>query len=244
MHSELSLPPWPMERLLKEACAYSNIHHPHKEKVRWDKSPWPILYGAVLAYLRHSHSSYDGDLAKGVDRERLRERIRRAAAIAYPWLRPERDPRRKQADTPEPDNSTAERPFDNFSHELATLVEARARLTLTLQVERRGRLPGWRERVAEAEGRLKTINTRIEKLNAHFQSPVQRDERGAWVAPLWCAHSNPGQYDFAGRSLAPNYTISTGFKCPECKQLVMRTKVAIPVGAGKRRVILSCHCLP
>jgi hypothetical protein len=233
-----------MVRLLKEACAYSNLHHPAEEKVLWDSSPWPLLYGAVHAYLRHSHTPYTEALAGGAEREVLREQIGRAAATAYPWLRIERDPRTEQVSVSA--SHGTERPYNNFSRELSSLVEVRARLTETIKVERRKRTPNWRERLAEAEGRLAKVNARIEKLTGYFDTSVQRDEqgKGIWVKPLCHVHSRAGEYDFAGHGdLPPNYTRSAGFKCPQCEASVLRTKVPIPVGAGKKQLAFSCHCL-
>jgi hypothetical protein len=178
-------------------------------------------------------------LDAGAEREELRTRISRAAAAAYPWLRPERDPRTEQTSV-----LTLERPFDRFSSELSTLVGERARITETLSLERRRRTPGWRERLEQAETRLAKINTRIEKLNAHFQCSAQRDEHGRiGVKPLCHVHARPDHYDFAGRNLPQNYITSAGFRCPECGQLVLHTKVPIPVGAGRKELVFSCHCI-
>ena len=236
----IQLPSWPMQHLLKEACGYWNIRHP-EAKAFSDRSEWPLLYNVVLSYLRHSHSCYDQALAQGANREGLRERISRAARIAYPWLRIERDPRKTEPATGEP--SKHERPFNRFSRQLATLVGQRARLTEALAYERRHQAEGWRIRLAQTQKQLAKVNTQIERLSDLFEPSVKPDQdgKGTRVHPLYCRHSVPG-YDFAGRALTPNYTERAGFTCPKCSAQVLRTKCALPVGAGKKELVLSCHC--
>jgi len=58
-----------------------------------------------------------------------------------------------------------------------------------------------------------------------------------------CMEHSVRRYNFAGRELAESYTRSAGFKCPACGKTVMRSKVPMEVGAGKRHVAFSCHCL-
>ena len=86
----ISCPPWPMERLLAEAVQTHNLRC--EEKLDAAESPWPHLYGTILAFCRHQLSGYD-QLCTEENRETLQAQIETAARKAYPWLRSDIDPR-------------------------------------------------------------------------------------------------------------------------------------------------------
>jgi hypothetical protein len=233
---QISLPNWPMARVLKEACAIWNTMHPD-DRAYPEESEWPLLYNAVMTFLRHQHTDYDAALAAGADRDELREQIARAAGRAYRWLRIEHDSRSSvQAKTERKDF----RIFNDFSKRLSDLVSIRARLTLATKDARHHRAPGWRKDVAELEERLGRVNAKVDELTDLFK-PFKLDEHRE-LHTLAMLHRTPG-YDFAGRGeLAPSYTKSAGFRCESCGRIVMRSKCPLPVGAGKRQVAFSCFC--
>jgi predicted RNA-binding Zn-ribbon protein involved in translation (DUF1610 family) len=232
---QISLPPWPMARLLKEASAHWNLLHPDNIADP-EKSDWPLLCNVVHSFLRHQQTQYEQVLAAGADREELHDRISRAASRFFPWLRVERDPRTSAEAEEKPEDF---RPFNEFSRRLSDLVSERARLIVAIKDARRKRLG--REHIAALEERLARVNARTERLNEYFK-PAVREETGTVVHSVCMEHS-VRRYNFAGRELAESYTRSAGFKCPACGKTVMRSKVPMEVGAGKRNVAFSCHCL-
>ena len=233
----ISLPPWPMSRLLSEACAYWNIQHP-EAPADPVTSNWPLLYNAVHAYLRHEQTGYDRALTAGADRDALRHQITQEAATRYRWLRVERDPR-----TPEQSRRKENRPLNRFSRQLADLTGDRAQLTQAIAHERRTSARGWQERLKKAQERLENVNAQIKKLNSLFFTPTleRREDGMVQLCTLVHMHGVPG-YSFAERELPPNYTRSAGFKCPQCGMTVLRSKCPVPVGAGRQMVAFSCHC--
>ena len=58
-----------------------------------------------------------------------------------------------------------------------------------------------------------------------------------------CIEHSVRRYDFAGRELAECYTRSAGFKCPGCGKTVMRSKVPMELGAGRRHVAFQLPLL-
>jgi hypothetical protein len=196
------------------------------------------LYALVHAFIRHQLCSYDQALADGADRAELRERISRAACRQYAWLRADHDPRGERDTAPEPE---AERPYNSVSKRLNSLVSLRAQITTAVREVRKKRETGWREELAALEESLANATKEIDRLTHFFTVKDQPVEGGVLVSSV-CSTQRVRGYDFAGRVLAECYTKSTGFHCPECGKTVMRTKVAIPVGAGKRQVAFSCIC--
>jgi predicted RNA-binding Zn-ribbon protein involved in translation (DUF1610 family) len=232
---QISLPPWPMARVLKEASAHWNLLHPDN-LADPEESDWRLLCNVVHSFLRHQQTQYEQVLAAGADREELHDRISRAASRFFPWLKVERDPRTSPEAEEKPEDY---RPFNDFSRRLSDLVSERSRLTVAIKDARRKRLE--REHIAELEERLARVNARAERLNDYFK-PTVREETGTVVHSVCMEHS-VRRYDFAGRELAECYTRSAGFKCPGCGKTVMRSKVPMEVGAGRRHVAFSCHCL-
>ena len=203
-----------------EFAALDNLADP-------EESDWRLLCNVVHSFLRHQQTQYEQVLAAGADREELHGRISRAASRFFPWLKVERDPRTSREAEEKPEDF---RPFDDFSRRLSDLVSERSRLTVAIKDARRKRLG--REHIAELEERLARVNARAERLNDYFK-PAVREETGTVVHSVCMEHS-VRRYDFAGRELAECYTRSAGFKCPGCGKTVMRSKVPMEVGAGRR----------
>jgi hypothetical protein len=238
---QISLPNWSRARILKESCASWNLRHPEDEHADPEESEWPLLFNVIHSFLRHQQTHYEEALAAGAGRDELRERISRAAAKAYTWLRIEHDPRTNDDKEPELERKDY-RPFNSFSRQLSDLISERSRLTVAIKDARRKRAEGWREHVVEMEERLAEVNARVEKLNRLFK-PSERIEGGVLVNSIFSFHSVMG-YDFAGRGELPeSYTKTIGITCPQCGRAVLRTKCAIDHGAGKRQVAFSCFCL-
>jgi hypothetical protein len=63
---QISLPNWPMARVLKEACAIWNAMRPD-DRAHPEESEWPLLYNAVMTFLRHQHTEYDAALAAALN---------------------------------------------------------------------------------------------------------------------------------------------------------------------------------
>ena len=89
---EISLPNWPFNGLLAEACGAYNLHRPEgAQEADPSHSEWPLLCGVVHSYIRHNLTEYDSVLSvAGGDealREELHKKISAAAHRAYPWLR-------------------------------------------------------------------------------------------------------------------------------------------------------------
>jgi hypothetical protein len=59
------LPDWPPRRLVREAIFAGWLRHLGEDKLDGESSPWPLVRGSVLSYLRHLHTDYN---------ERLRTR--------------------------------------------------------------------------------------------------------------------------------------------------------------------------
>ena len=55
---QISLPPWPMARVLKEASAHWNLLHPNN-LADPEKSDWPLLCNVVHSFLRHQQTQYE-----------------------------------------------------------------------------------------------------------------------------------------------------------------------------------------
>jgi hypothetical protein len=52
---QISLPPWPMARVLKEASAHWNLLHPDN-LADPEESDWPLLCNVVHSFLRHQQT--------------------------------------------------------------------------------------------------------------------------------------------------------------------------------------------
>jgi len=160
---QISLPPWPMARVLKEASAHWNLLHPDN-LADPGESDWRLLCNVVHSFLRHQQTQYEQVLAAGADREELHDRISRAASRFFPWLKSsairERAPKPKRSPKIT-GHSTI------FRGRLSDLVSERSRLTVAIKDARRKRLA--REHIAELEERLARVNARAERLNDYFK---------------------------------------------------------------------------
>jgi hypothetical protein len=144
---QISLPPWPMARVLKEASAHWNLLHPDN-LADPEESDWRLLCNVVHSFLRHQQTQHEQVLAAGTDREELHDRISRAASRFFPWFKVERDPRTSAEAEEKPEDY---RPFNDFSWRLSDLVSERSRFTVAIKDARRKRLG--REHIAELEVR-------------------------------------------------------------------------------------------
>src|SRR5271165_3984130 len=157
---EVSLPPWPMRRVIIEACAEWNLRHPAENHADPESSEWELIYSAVHAFCRHMLTGYEQALAQGANRDQLHERISRVACRRYTWLRADTDPR-KSSNNGENQELKKDRPFNHFSKELSELVSERSRLAVAIMQARRKSTEGWREHVALLKENLVGVNARI-----------------------------------------------------------------------------------
>ena len=133
----IRLPSWPMESVIRAACAEWTILHPDNPADPM-ASPWDLVVMAVDCWGRHRCSDYDLQYTDEA-RASMHQEIRRAARRQYKWLRSLSDPRIAVA-------STESQPLvlNDISHGLNDIVEQRA---LLLQKRRLTRDPDERRKI-------------------------------------------------------------------------------------------------
>jgi hypothetical protein len=231
--SKLTLPHWPMGRVLREACCVHNALHPNA----WlnpQTSPWELLYPIVLAFLRHSLSSYDESLREeNADRDQLQIDISTSARKFYPWLRKDKDPRAIQSAAPaEPSNFKI---FDALSRYSCDLRSTRAQLVMAW----RKHAPGTDRKLLDED--LREVNRRIDRIDTAFKAPLDLPPEHKDFRILVLDHES--DYLFAGRQLPPSYIRPAAFSRDICQKRICRSKVAIDLGAGIKLVAFACRCL-
>lgn len=233
---KIDLPNWGFNRLLKEACTSWNLRHPDSEQANPIESPWPLLYNAVLTFLRHCHTDYDQMLSlSGGDelvREQLRAEIFAAAMKLYPWLRLGSDPRVGQSVR----IGRAAKFYDRISSELSDLVSRRGQIVTAVNELKRKRSLETKQRIAVLQIELQQLQEDIEVRTRAFKTAPEI--AGVEITPeikgfrLEIMRQSEPVYLFGDLPLAECYTESAGFRCPNCNNLVKRTKVARDYGAG------------
>ena len=198
----------------------------------------------VLAYLRHSLTNYD-TLRDSETRDTLREEIRVAARKAYPWLRPEVDPRQAEPAVAPQD----ERVMNMMSRTLADLYSWKAQLESALRDLKRQRPPEGKVKVAALQAELAQLDARIAQ--EHECCQIIQDQANLPKGEFWdrgpkalvMFRQRDPEYLFGGKSLPASYTQLLGYSCCHCGQLVRRSKAPVDAGNGiKKLYAISCHC--
>lgn len=232
----IELPSWPAYRLVYEAVLTFNMRH-LRDQLDAESSPWIEVHNAVLKFLRHRLSSYDQQLHDHATfdqeyRDELAAEIRTAAYRKYDWLRKDVDPR----PLPEPPQSRLF--FDRRASELADLHTIKDQLHSAIRDLRCAGVDR-REEIQSLQLSLAEIEQEIDEKFCLFRTEPATKGTGNC---LLGAHNATGYY-FGGRKLSENYTRYAGFRCPNCRAAVMRTKQAVACGQGRRMIAFSCHCL-
>jgi predicted RNA-binding Zn-ribbon protein involved in translation (DUF1610 family) len=211
-----------------------------------ETSPWPLVRGSVLAFLRHDLSDYDERLRRRCERDpKFRDEL--AAEVAaqafrkYPWLRD--DPR------PFPDFEKSEKesvlPFDEISKELADLYTLRDHLLSAIRdLRRQG---NHSEEIAQLQTELRKIQHDINCAYDFLSAPKTMPEQGK-TRSFVTVHPKeegvePRYHFYSGKELTPNRIQFIGFRCPQCGVPVARWKQIVAFGQGYRCVIYACHHL-
>jgi hypothetical protein len=241
MSSNLHLPDWPAPRLVYEAAVAWNFRHLDEEPLDMDTAPWPVIRGAVRAFLRHTQTDYDDRLRcrcehDPVYRDQLADQIALAAKRKYPWL--DNDPRPFPEE--EPGDSLI---FDRMAKHLADLHGLRDQmLSASRDLRRSGGEP---DHVRALRSEVDEVNRRIRRLYSFLAAPKTAEEGTAGRALALNRSDGPREYFFHSDSeLPPNRIDYTGIRCPRCQASVAQRKGFVSLGQGyDRMVIWSCFCL-
>src|SRR6516225_492798 len=213
-------PDWPGHRLVTEAARSWNLRH--HVKLDPQSSPWSRIYATVLAFVRHSLTSYDQQLdlvaAGGSNpaehRTLLRKKIHASARMQYPWLRLSVDPRPSWT-WPAPTKRSS-RILDEASRARCDAIEQRAHILSLLRSPEVRTNPAAREQARQA---LREIDVHIERLGKFFEHPLPAEPGFADMRFLiWKAHN---AYQFACLEDVPeNYLRTTDAVCPHCHKRI------------------------
>jgi hypothetical protein len=239
------LPDWPARRLVTEAVIAYGLRHQQEEYIDEQCAPWPLVRGAVLAFLRHQLTDYDNQLLArcGHDpayRDELARTVQEAAYRKYPWLR----------DDPRPFSSAESQKgelfFDALAKQLADLHSLRAHLaSAATDLRRKGDAP--KEHLSVLQDETTRVARQIEELYKFLTKPkTGRDADGDYSRSLTLSRKGKEQeyYFYHARPL-PAYRLDyIGVKCPRCDASVARAKELLNLGQGYNRVVVwSCHCV-
>jgi hypothetical protein len=240
------LPDWPPQRLVREAVMAWGLRHLDEKELNPDDSPWPLIRGAVLAFLRHQQSDYHERLRARCEydkefRDTLASQIAAAAFRKYPWL---------GVDDPRPFQESGDKPglpFNEVSKSLANLHEIRDQLISAIcDLQREG---NHRVAIAALQIELEETRKKIDRFYRFLTAPkIRKSETGGDLTRAFLRVHAPdelGKYVFCtSKSPSPNHLKYLGFRCPRCNASVVRLKQAIAFGQGYgRMVVQSCHCL-
>ena len=240
------LPDWPPQRLVREAVMACNLRHLEEKPLDFDSSPWPLIRGALLAFLRHQHSLYNERLRARCEydkdfRDTLAAQIAAAAFRKYPWLGQD-DPR----PFPEP-VSQPELPMDEISSRLADLHSHRDQLLSALRDLRRE--SACKAMLDALQSEIEEVTADIDRAYNFLSMPKIKSssDGGGLVRAIVRVHEADqlGEYVFyATKQPSPNHLKYLGFHCSRCGASVMRLKQTVAFGQGfERMVVQSCHCM-
>jgi len=236
------LPDFPPQRLLDEAALSWNLRHMDESPLlEADTSPWPLVRGAVLAFLRHRLSAYDDRLRGEYNhelRDELATEIARAAYRRYPWIAKD-DPR----PFPEPKDDGQSQLFTELARDLARDHSTRDHLVSAIRdLKREGKLA----QVAALQTALAKIERRIGHSYRILTEPKYlHDASGSSSRGYGFPHHDEqmGHYYFLDdRAVTPNRYDYLGFYCPQCDARVVRHKQPINFGQGFKMIVHSCYC--
>jgi hypothetical protein len=236
------LPSWPPQRLVREAVMSWNLRHLDELLLDPDASPWPLLRGAVLAFLRHQQSDYHDRLC-GEHNQELRDslasELARAAFRRYLWLSQD-DPR----PFAEPQDDTPAQLFTELARDLAHDHGVRDQLSSAIRdLNREGNKQA---QIETLQNVLAKIEKRIERNYEILTGPkYSGDAHGGESRAFGFPHlpEEMGQYFFLDdRVVTPNRYHFLGFRCQKCSALVVRLKQPANFGQGFRMLVYSCFC--
>jgi hypothetical protein len=241
---QLDLPNWPARRLVVESVIAWGFRHLDDARLDAHCSPWPLVRGAVLAFLRHSQTDFDAKLRARCEhdpayRDELAKQIEQAAYRKYPWLRT--DPR------PFPPPAEAEGLFlDKLASQLTNLHTVREHLQSAINDLRRKGDAAAQDQLSFLREEATVVSQEISRLYGMLTRPkTGRDSVGHYSH--FFALSRPEEqayYFFSAQPLAASRLDYVGVKCPRCGASVAQRKQLINLGQGHNRVrVWSCHCL-
>jgi hypothetical protein len=228
----IHLPNWPIQRLLKEACAEWNLRHADG-LLDWQTAPWPRVVVALFGFLRHRFADYDLQVkARPELRLALRAQIKCAALRAYPWLGKSDDPRATISTEPESQPGA----FREYMKDLERVRTIRDRELAAsrdpaLSPAQRAFL---RKRVAQCEATLRR-GWEFQRLDYEGLIALRVEANGD-------GNSTPPEYYFDGRLLSPNLVRTLEFSCPHCGARVQVTKRPVQLIPGRAVTIAACFC--
>jgi hypothetical protein len=235
------LPDWPPRRLVWESVVSNNLRHMDEPLLDSDASPWPLLRGAVLAFLRHRFSTYDDRLRGEYDqelRDKLVSELARAVYRKYPWI---------AKDDPRPFAEEEEDKVPLFTVLARDLAHDHGMRDHLVSAIRDLKCEGNKQAQIKAlQNTLATIEQRIEQSYATLTGPKYlHDERGNASRAFSFPHlpeEMDRYYFFEDKAIVPNRYHFLGFRCPQCSTPVVRLKQPANWGQGFRMLVYSCFC--
>jgi hypothetical protein len=237
------LPDWPPRRLVKEAVMSYNLRHLGEPLLDRDASPWPLVRGAVLAFLRHQQSNYHDRLRGEYDqelRDSLATELTQAAYRRYPWIGKD-DPR---PFTGQPEDGHPAQLFTEIARDLAHYHGVRDHLSSAIRdLKREGnkqaQIKTLQDTLAEVEKRIaRSYELLTGPKYLHGEHGGQSRGFGFPHLPEEMGH----YYFFDDRAVTPNRYHYQGFRCPQCNAPVVRLKQPVNFGQGFRMLVYSCFC--
>jgi hypothetical protein len=243
-HFQVRLPNWPPQRLVRESVYAWDLRHLDEPELDAATSSWPLVRGAILAFLRHLHSDFDERLRVRCEhdpkfRDELAAQIAAQAFRRYPWLGKD-DPR----PFPESEEDSVSLPFDELAKELADLHTRRDHLVSAIRdLRRQG---NHSKEIAQLSTTLKETQHDIDWCYGFLSKPKILPEEGK-TRLFVRTHPkkdgiDPGYIFYSGKEVTQNRIVYLGFRCPRCGVSVTRWKQIIPLGQGYRCIIFACHC--
>jgi hypothetical protein len=234
------LPDWPPQRLLSEAVLSWNLRHMDEALLDADTSPWLLVRGALLAFLRHRLSAFEDRLRDEYNqelRDALAAQVEAAAHRKYRWLRDDPRPFPEQLDDSQP------RLFTELARDLAHDHSVRDQLHSAIRDLKR---QGKRAQVETLQNTLAKVERRIRRCYAILTDPkYSHDEHGSQSRGFGFPHlpEEIGRYYFFDdRVIVPNRYRYLGFRCQKCDAPVVCYKPTVDFGQGFRMVVHSCFC--
>ena len=238
-----TLPDWPAQRLIKEASFSWSLRHLDEPPIDPDESPWALVRGVVLAFLRHQQTPFDSALRARCEhdqelRDSLAREIARVAYAKYKWLGKE-DPR------PFPRTETSPVPlFTSLARDLTRQHSVRDQVSSVIRdLKRQG---GKQAQVDALTKLLAATEKSIAKDFKTLTDPKHTRGVGGGFCRTFGFNHYPeeiGRYCFLDdRPVAPNRYDYQGFRCQECGESIARLKQLRDFGQGFKVLLYSCHC--
>lgn len=239
----VSLPDWPPQRLVSESVLAWNLRHADEPSLDAEGSEWPLIRGAILAFLRHRLSDYDKQLCARCEhdqefRDTLVARISAVAYRRYPWI---------GKDDPRPFTelvSESDLPFDVMAKNLADMHGFRDHLISAIaDLKRAG---NHREEIAVLQAELEEIKADIERRYKFLTAPKCIEDNDPRSRAFLLKHrpEREGAYYFhTNKRHTQSHIEYVGFRCPKCQASVARLKQTVKLGQGYKVIVFSCYCM-